>query len=85
MANEPISARELRLVLHRFDRILALVLWWSGNRDAFRSAWSEAAGARMTDGTFPEDSAKGRIARLEEALSKAAPLDELRHSLKEAA
>ena len=39
----------------------------------------------MTDGTFPEDSAKGRIARLEEALSKAAPLDELRHSLKEAA
>lgn len=73
--DEPRSATTLRRNLHGFGRLSALVAWWSEHRDAFREAWSEVIGQEQGDGTYPADSVEGQLRELEEALSKADPLD----------
>jgi hypothetical protein len=40
----PISATALHVKLYGFDRLSALVSWWSENRDNFRVAWLEIIG-----------------------------------------
>ena len=84
-ADEPTSATTLRGKLYGFDRLSALVAWWSEHRDAFRVAWSEIIGQKQEDGAYPPDSVQGKLQALEEALSKADPLDTLSKSLLEAA
>ena len=75
--DEPESATNLRHSLHDFDRLLALVAWWSENRVAFHKAWLEVVGKKQEDGTYPVDSIEGQLQKLEEALSNADPLDVL--------
>ena len=83
--DEPGSATALRRSLHSFYRLSALVEWWSENRDAFRNAWSEIIGLKQEDDGYPVNSAEGQLRVLEEALSKADPLDELSKCLLAAA
>jgi AAA domain len=75
--DEPTSATALRSKLCGFDRLSELVAWWSEHRDAFREAWSEIIGQKQEDGGSPPDSVQGKLQALEEALSKAEPLDAL--------
>lgn len=79
--DEPTSATNLRGKLCGFDRLSALVVWWSEYRDAFRMAWSEIIGQKQEAGGYPPDSIQGKLQVLEEALSKAEPLDALSKSL----
>jgi hypothetical protein len=83
--DEPTSATNFRSNLCGFDRLSALVAWWSDHRDVFRMAWSEIIGQKREDGGYPPDSVQGKLQALEEALSKAEPLDALSKSLLEAA
>ena len=83
--DEPESATNLRCSLHGFDRLSTLVAWWSEHRDVFREAWSDVIGQEQEDGTYPEDSVEGQLRVLEEALSKADPLDALSNFLLEVA
>lgn len=82
---EPPSAFNLRLKLLDLDRLSELVAWWSEHRDAFRVAWMEIIGQKQEDGSYPPDSIQGKLQVLEEALSKAEPLDTLSKSLRAAA
>ena len=75
--DEPQSAATLRRRLHGFDRLLALAAWWSKHSAAFSEAWSELIGQCQEDNTYPADSIEGQLRALEEALSKADPLDAL--------
>ena len=75
--DEPLSATALRRRLHGFDRLAALVAWWSEHRGAFRNAWSDVIGQVREDCSYPADSVEDQLRVLEEALSKAGPLDEL--------
>ena len=75
--DEPKAAAALRRSLHSFERLLALVTWWAEHRDAFRDAWSEVIGQEQEDGTYPANSVDGQLRVLEDALSKADPLDAL--------
>jgi SOS-response transcriptional repressor LexA len=83
--DEPQSATNLRQSLYGFHRLSALVTWWSEHREAFREAWAEVIGHKLEDGTYPADSVEGQLSALEEALSKADPLDALSKFLLEAA
>ena len=83
--DEPQPATTLRRSLHDFDRLSALVAWWSKHRDAFREAWSEMIGLKQEDDTYPANSVEGQLRVLEEALSKADPLDTLSKALMAAA
>ena len=69
--DEPRPTTTLRRTLHDFDRLSALVAWWSKHRDAFREAWSEMIGLKQEDDTYPANSVEGQLRLLEEALSKA--------------
>ena len=69
--DEPQPATTLRRSLHDFDRLSALVAWWSKHRDAFREAWSEMIGLKQEDDTYPANSVERQLRVLEEALSKA--------------
>ncbi len=71
------SATNLRQSLSSFDRLSALITWWSEHRNAFREAWSEVIGQEQEDGNYAKDCVEGRLWVLEEALSKADPLDAL--------
>lgn len=82
---EPESATNLRRTLHAFERLSALVDWWPEHRHAFREGWSAVIGQKQEDGTFLADSVEGQIQSLEDALSKADPLDALSKSLLTAA
>ncbi len=73
--DEPQSATSLRLSLHNFDRLLALVVWWCEHHDVFLQSWSELIGQKQEDGTYPVDSVEGQLFALEEALANAEPLD----------
>lgn len=79
--DEPTSATTLRGKLCGFDRLSELVAWWSEHRDAFRVAWSEIIGQKQEDGGYPPDSFQSELQALEDALSKAEPLDALSKSL----
>ena len=82
---EPAAAVGLRRTIHGFNRLLALVEWWAENQGAFRSAWSDTIGLKRKDGTYPINSVQGDLLTLENALSKANPLDALSKSLLHAA
>jgi len=82
---EPQSASNLRFKLCDFDRLSELVAWWSEHRDTFFSAWLDIIGQKQEDGTYSPDSIQGKLHALEEALSKAEPLDTLSKSLLTAA
>ena len=69
--DEPQPATTLRRSLHDFDRLSALVAWWSKHRDAFQEAWSEMIGLKQEDDTYPANSVERQLRVLEEALSKA--------------
>ena len=51
--------------------------WWSQNRGLFRDAWSTIVGQKQADGEYPTASVEGELRVLEQALSKAEPLDDL--------
>lgn len=84
-AREPPPAIKLRRLFHELNRLVGLVTWWSEHRGAFRSAWADVIGTMRGDGSFPSNSVQGRLRAMDEALSKAYPLDELCGSLLEAA
>ncbi len=75
--DEPEAAKALRRHMHGMERLLALVAWWTGNRQQFRDAWATLLGRKKEDGSFPAGSIEAQLASLEDALHKADPLDEL--------
>ncbi len=75
------SVARLRRSFHSIDRLLALVAWWSQHRENFRAAWAELIGIVPDDYEGPALGIVARIDLLEEALSKAAPADQLAKSL----
>ena len=83
--DEPQFAAKLRRSLYECDRLVAMVAWWAEHRDAFRVGWLEIMGQKQDDGGYPIDSVQGKLLALEEALSKAEPLDVVSRSLLAAA
>ena len=83
--DEPESVTKLRSEIHALERLIALVEWWKSARAAFGEAWSALIGKKREDGTFPSDSAEGKLAVLEQALGHARPLDDLSKHLTNAA
>ena len=81
----PPAARELLAYLEEVERIVSLVAWWNCNRQPFVDSWTTLKGVATADGKFPAESLEGKLALLEAALEKAAPLDELARALKDAA
>lgn len=76
-ADEPEAAAAVRATLHELERLVALVEWWSAHRDAFLDAWIHLIGQKQGDDTYPVDSIEGQLQVLEDAVSKADPLDAL--------
>lgn len=74
-----------RQYLSRVERVSALVEWWAVERPSFVEAWSALKGVADEKGIFPAASLEGRLASLEEALEKVAPLDDLAKALRDAA
>lgn len=81
----PEVAQALYIYMHKIERIAALAAWWEPNRAQFVEAWTALKGVASADGSFPPDTLEGKLATLEAALEKAAPLDELAKALKEVA
>ena len=74
---EPESAIALWRNFHGLERLTALVNWWSENRALFRNSWTAIIGRKQPDGGYPSASVEGELQVLEQALAKAAPLDDL--------
>lgn len=83
--DEPQCATNLRLTLCSLDRLSELVTWWSEHRDDFLTSWLDIIGKKQENGNYLQDSIQGKLQALEEALSKAEPLDALSKSLLAAA
>jgi hypothetical protein len=81
----PTAANGLLTYIKNVERLTALVEWWASNRQPFVDSWNALKGVAGADGSFPIDSLEGRLASLEAALEKAAPLDDLAKALKDAA
>ncbi len=81
----PELAKALYIYMHRIECIVALAAWWEPNRGQFVDAWTALKGTVSADGSFPPDTQEGKLATLEAALEKAAPLDEIARALKEVA
>ncbi len=76
-ASEPAVATSLRETMHGREHLVALVSWWTEQRQHFRDAWIKLLGEKQTDGTYPAGSIQAHLVMLEQALQKAEPLDEL--------
>jgi hypothetical protein len=81
----PAAAKSLLSYIENVERIVALVQWWASNRQPFVDNWNALKGVAGANGTYPADSLEGKLASLEAALEKAAPLDDLAKALKDAA
>jgi hypothetical protein len=81
----PDTARGLLSYVRDVEHIASLVAWRSCNRQQFVDGWNALKGVAHPDGAFPAHSLEGKLALLEAALEKAAPLDELAKALKDAA
>ena len=81
---EPPPVQEIRKFIHTVKRVIALVEWWASHRGAFVRAWKELLGQANADGDFPKDSLNEKLRRLEDAISKATPLDRSAKHLQEA-
>jgi len=81
----PAAARGLLAYILDVERIISLVSWWDSNRQPFVDSWTALKGAADVGGKFPAHSLEGKLAALEAALDKTAPLDELAKVLKDAA
>jgi len=84
-ADAPAAARNLLSYIGNIERIGALVEWWASNRQVFANSWNALKGIADPEGKFPADSMEGKLASLEAALEKAAPLDDLTRALNDAA
>ncbi len=76
------SVAKLHAYLDSVERIAALTSWWKDNRPPFRNAWSDLKGKANSNGEFYSESLEGKLAALESALEKAAPLDSIAKLLK---
>ncbi len=85
LEDETESANSFRRSLNDFDRLVALVAWGAEYQNDFRVAWSSIVGRARADGTYPADSVEAQLRALEEAQSKADPLDALSKTLSRAA
>jgi hypothetical protein len=84
-SDTPAAARGLVAYMRDVERIASLVAWWDSNRQPFVDGWTTLKGVANAEGKFPAESLEGKLASLEAALEKAAPLDEVAKTLKEAA
>lgn len=82
---EPEPALLLRKTMHTLYCLSELVTWWREHRVKFREAWSSVIGKTAEDDSYPPESVDGKLHKLEEALSKAHPLDEISKLLLHAA
>jgi len=71
------SVFALRRIMHEIERVVALVSWWSANRQLFVDSWNDIIGQKQDDDTYPPESIEGELQTLELALAKADPLDEV--------
>ena len=78
---EPEVVTHLRNNFHSLKRLWMLVEWWGEHRESFRTAFTELIGVKQEDGKFPSSTIGGELQVLEEALSRAAPADELSRAL----
>jgi hypothetical protein len=62
-------------LINQLQRLIDLTNWWSANRTVFVQAFSDLRGKATPDVPPPENSVRGQIKRLEEALAKAEPYE----------
>jgi len=81
----PTAARDLSKYIRSVERLFSLIQWWDANRQPFRDAWALLKGMDDGNGKFAAESLEGKLASLEAALDKAAPLEEITKALNSAA
>jgi hypothetical protein len=81
----PATAIELQKTIYEFERLVALVTWWSQHAHVFYESWSTLVGKQDAAGNVPTRTIAGELAKLEQAVEKAEPLDEFATSLLAAA
>jgi len=81
----PAAAQQLADFMRAVERIFSLVAWWHTHREQFLSGWNALRGVASEGGDYPAASLEGKLASLEMALEKAAPLDDLAKALNDAA
>jgi hypothetical protein len=81
----PDFAIDLLRSIHKIERLVALVTWWSENGQSFRDAWIALVQHKDDKGAFLPNTVAGHLATLEDAVEKAEPLDELSVNLTTAA
>lgn len=82
---DPTVAKELLSCIIDVERVVSLVGWWAINRQPFVDGWNTLKGVPNHEGVFPADSLESKLASLEAALDKAAPLDDLAKAIESAA
>lgn len=81
----PATAESLLEYLSNVERVSALVEWWAVEHSSFIDAWITLKGVADEKGMYAATTLEGRLASLEEALEKVAPLDDLAKALHDAA
>gem|GEM_PF-963814 len=84
-ADAPEVARNLRESMHSMQIVYELSVWWTKNAEPFRNAWAGLIGKKDEAGNFRVHSIAGQIEKLEQAIEKAEPLDQLAIHLNAAA
>lgn len=84
-ADAPEVAKDLHETMHTLQIICELSAWWAENAEPFRRAWAGLVGKRDETGNFPARSIVGHLEKLEQAIEKADPLDQLATCLSAAA
>lgn len=84
-ADAPEAARNLHEAMHALQIVCELSAWWTKNAEPFRNAWASLIGKKDEVGNVPERSIAGQLEKLEQAIEKAEPLDQLAACLNAAA
>lgn len=84
VSDEAAVVIEVRQQAEEARRIVALVAWWRDHRQAFLASWQELIGQKPGEGDVPSGIER-ELARLEAALAKSEPLDEIAAHLRAAA
>jgi hypothetical protein len=81
----PEAAVTLLQTMHALQTVCDLAAWWTENAAVFRAAWSQLIGKTEKREEAPERSIAGQLLKLEQAIEKAEPLDQLSACLTAAA
>jgi AAA domain len=85
LPDSPQSAATLLQTMYGLQTVSDLAVWWGENAAAFRDAWSQLIGKKNEEEEASERSITGQLQKLEQAIEKAEPLDQLAVCLTDAA